>query len=281
MTIIKKYIIRRVSACIKEKSNSFQVALPSLAKDQKKDLVSVNIIYKPVRSQEEIVECFFSEDIRTAYRGTYNKNDDIKHVMPYECYYCSNFFAWQKDFDKHLKICSGKPGVVYDFNLQNFVTFEDSIKYKSDISLCVYADFETTAPTDDCLNPENKTMFAVSYALVFAWHPKLALEKQMVVRGYNHSLDELGNMNYLKAEQLAMRNQKTAEQLGDAVINVHSKKNKNAIAEMFNIELKFACDILTKWFNYKIKSDRLTIPNILAIEYSRKCPITSESACCI
>ena len=78
-----------------------------------------------------------------------------------------------------------------------------------------------------------------------------------------------------------MRNQKTAEQLRDAVTNVHSKKNKNAIAEMFNIELKFACDILIKWFNFKIKSDRLSIPNILAIEYNRKNPITSETKCCI
>ena len=222
----KKNVIRRVSACIKEKCNGFHIALPSLAKGQKKDLVPVNIICKPVRSQEEIKECFFSEKIRAAYRGTYNKGDDLKYSMPHDCYYCSSFFAWQRDFDKHIKICSGKPGVVYDFNLQNVVTFEDSIKYKGDIPLCVYADFETTAPTDDCLNPENKTMFAVSYALVFVWHPKLNLKRQVVVRGYNHSLSELGDMSYLTIEQLTMRNQKTAEQLRDAVMNVHSKKIK-------------------------------------------------------
>ena len=224
----KKNVIRRVSACIKEKFNGFHIALPSLAKGQKKDLVPVNIIYKPVRSREEIIECFFSE----------NDGDDLKYSMPHECYYCSSFFAWQRDFDKHIKICSGKPGVVYDFNLQNVVTFEDNIKYKGDIPLCVYADFKTTAPTNDCLNPENKTMFAVSYALVFAWHPKLNLERQVVVRGYNHSLSELGDISYLTTEKLAMRNKKTAEQLRDAVMNVHSKKNKKAIAEMFNIKLK-------------------------------------------
>ena len=58
-------------------------------------------------------------------------------------------------------------------------------------------------------------------------------------------------MSYLTTEQLALRNQKTAEQLRDAVINVHSKKNKNLKAELFNIELKFSCDILMKWFNCK------------------------------
>ena len=85
--------------------------------------------------------------------------------MPYECYYCSNFVAWKRDFDRHNKICSGKPGVVYDFNIKNIITFEDNLSCKGDIHFCVYADFETTAPTDDCLDPENRTMFAVSYAL--------------------------------------------------------------------------------------------------------------------
>ena len=93
--------------------------------------------------------------------------------MRYECDYCSNFYAWKRDFEKHIKVCASKPGVVYDFNLQNVVTFEDDIKYKGDIPLRVFADFETTAPTDDCLNPENKSMIAVTYAIVFAWHPNL------------------------------------------------------------------------------------------------------------
>ena len=106
------------------------------------------------------------------------------------------------------------------------MTFEDNIKYKGDLPFSVYADFETTAPTSDCLNPENSSMFTVSYALVFAWHPKLNLKRQLVVRGYNHSLEELADVDYLTQEQLAMRNQKTAELLRDSVLNVHSKNIK-------------------------------------------------------
>ena len=97
---------------------------------------------------------------------------------------------------------------------------------------------------------------------MFAWHPKLNLERQVVVRGYNHSFSELGDMSYLTNEHLTMRNQKTAEQLKNAVIKVHFKKNKNAIAEMFNIELKFTCDILMKLSNYKIKSSRVFVPKV-------------------
>ena len=88
-------------------------------------------------------------------------------------------------------------------------------------------------------------MFAVSYSLIFAWHPELCLPRQMVVRGYNHSLEQLSDMSYLTSEQLAMRNQITARQLQDCILNVNSKKGKNAIAEIFNTELKFACDILS------------------------------------
>ena len=103
-----------------------------------------------------------------------------------------------------------KTRFLYNFNLQNVVTFEDNIKYRGDIPFCVYADFETTAPTGDYLNPENTAMFAVSYSLIFAWHPELCLPRQIVVRGCNHSLEQLSDMRYLLSEQLAMRNQITA-----------------------------------------------------------------------
>ena len=59
--------------------------------------------------------------------------------------------------------------------------------------------------------------------MIFAWHPKLCLPRQMVVRGFNHTLEELSNMSYLTSEQLAMRNQRTTRQLQVAVVNVHSK----------------------------------------------------------
>ena len=161
------------------------------------------------------------------------------------------------------------------------MTFEDNIKYKGDVPFCVYADFETTAPTGNYLNPENTAMFAVSYSLIFAWYPELCLPRQMVVRGYNHSLEQLSDMSYLSSEQLAMRNQITARQLQDCILNVHSKKSKNAIAEMFNTELKFACDILLCWFNKKFKKPRTNLNNSDSTQYRRLNPITSDTKCVI
>ena len=113
-------------------------------------------------------------------------------------------------FDRHIKTCSGKPG-VYSFEIQNIVTFEDNIKYQGDVPFSLYADFETTAPTSDYLCPENDEMFSVSYAIVIAWHPKLDLPRQFVVRGFNHSLEDLTDVSYLTSEQLSLRKQTTTE----------------------------------------------------------------------
>ena len=250
----KKEVIRKISACIKNKFNGFTMTVSNSREIEIKDFFPVDIIYKHVRSPDDVMEYFFSTNTRLAYRGTHSdlkSRDRLGHSKPYKCYYCSHF------------------------------TFEDNLNCKGDIPYCVYADFETSAPTDDCLDPENRIMFAVSYALVLAWNPKLKLDRQVVVRGFNHSLEELGDMSYLSSEQLALRNQKTAEQLNDAVANVYRKKKKDAIVEMFNIELKFACDILKRWFQYKIKPNKISLSNIERINYSRNNLVTTESKYCI
>ena len=243
-------------------------------------MTSVNILYKPIKKENDVIECYFKDDLKNAYRAVYLRSSELTTANTlYECFYCNEFWTVKSRYEKHLRTCGKKPGVVYDFNLKNIVTFEDNFKYRGDVPFSVYADFETTAPTDDYLNPENKAMFAVSYSLIFAWHPKLSLPRQTVVRGYNHSLDELSDMTYLTSEQLAMRNQTTIHQLRDAIEDVHLKKRKYAIVEMFNIELKLACDILMCWFNTKFKKQYLD--NETAINYKRSFPITTETKCVI
>ena len=61
---------------------------------------------------------------------------------------------------RHMANCSGKPGVVYNFNNQNLISHA-----KGDVPFVIYFDFETTAPTDKCLDPEQKKMFVVSYVM--------------------------------------------------------------------------------------------------------------------
>ena len=125
--------------------------------------------------------------------------------------------------------------------------------------MTVYANFETIATSDDYQDPENRKMFAVSHAIVFAWHPDLKLERVIIERSFGHSLDELTDLKYLTAEQLQLINRKTLLQLRDPAIDVYKRKSKLAVSVMFNVELKFASDILLKWFNAKIKSKHLEL----------------------
>ena len=47
-----------------------------------------------------------------------------------------------------MEHCSGVLGIVYNFNNQNLVTFEDNLGYKSNLPVVAYIDFEMTAPTN-------------------------------------------------------------------------------------------------------------------------------------
>ena len=45
----------------------------------------------------------------------------------------------------------------------------------------------------------------------------------------------------------------TLKQLGDCALSVYNKLKNTALAEMFNVELKFTCDSLKKWFSSELK----------------------------
>ena len=275
-----KNCLRSLSSCIKEKFNSFGWAELKLSAKEKTDLIPINILYKPVKKLDNFIKCYFVKDLKYAYRSVYEKTQKEFGVNTlYECYYCNDFWIIKSKYERHLKVCGKKPGVIYDFTLKNIVTFEDNFKYYGDLPFSVYADFETTAPTQSHLNPEEKEMFAVSYSLIFAWHSKLNLPRQMVARGYNHTLEKLSNLNYLTKEQLALRNQMTTHQLKDCIVNVNSKRKKNALVEMFNVELKFACDILMAWFKRKIQKS--VVNNEHSVIFKRFNPITLNTQCSI
>ena len=124
------------------------------------------------------------------------------------------------------------------------MTFEENLKYKGDVPLVAYIDFETTAPTDECLDLENRQMFVVSYEIIFAFHPELDIDRVIIGRSFGHSPERLTSLNYLTREQLEFQNSKTLLQLRDCALAVAEKKNIIVISETFSIELKFAADSL-------------------------------------
>ena len=92
---------------------------------------------------------FFCRRINMAYITTFNENEKIRQGTSFQCYFCSNYYGKKDKFDRHIENCTGRPGYEYNFNMQNLLTFEENNKFKHDIPLTAYINFETTAPTDD------------------------------------------------------------------------------------------------------------------------------------
>ena len=86
------------------------------------------------------------------------------------------------------------------------MTFEENLKYKGDVPLVAYINFETTAPTDQkWINPKNRKIFAISYVIIFAFHPDLHIECVIMKRSFGHSLEGLADLSYLTREQLRFK----------------------------------------------------------------------------
>ena len=164
-----------------------------------------------------------------AYRTTFNENEKIRHGTDFQCYFCSNYYGRKDKFDRHIENCTGQPGYVFNFNTQNLLMFEENLKFKHEIPLTAYIDFETTAPTDDCLDPKKKKMTAVSYVIIFAFHPRLQIDGVIIESSFGHSNLQLCSLNYITSEQLKFKDINLLRQLRDCALSVASKGNKLAI----------------------------------------------------
>ena len=82
------------------------------------------------------------------------------------------------------------PGVIYNFNTKNLISFQDNFNAKGDLPFVLYFGFETTAPTDNCFDPEQKKMFVESYVLIVAFHLAVKLNRIIIQKSYAHSLEQ-------------------------------------------------------------------------------------------
>ena len=98
----RKNVIRELSSCIFEKFNSFNIVRLEFDKKLRQKMLSIDIVYKPVKKETENIECFFSRRINMAYSTTFNKNEKIRPETAFQCYFCSNFYGRKDKFDRHI-----------------------------------------------------------------------------------------------------------------------------------------------------------------------------------
>ena len=278
----QKKFFSEVSACVVERFNGFTIVRLEFDNEIRKEFTPVDIIYKPVKKENALLNCFFTGKLHLAYKAVYNETtkwEKLRSTCAFQCYFCGKFWTRKGKLATHMKNCTGKPGFVYNFQTRNLLTFEENIKFKRDVPLTTYIDFETTAPTDCCLDPESNKMNVVSYVIILAFHPKLQLPRILIERSFGHSLEKLCEIDYLTSEQLKYGDIITIKQLRDCALAVHKKTNVLVISEMFCTEIKFATDCVMRWYYDKYKNLELSIES--KNEFERENPIDWENGECV
>ena len=79
----RKNINKDLSLCIIEKFNGFNIIRIEFERKNMniKNIknAETDIIYKPVKKEDEIIKCFFTRQINLAYRSSFSENQKIKH----------------------------------------------------------------------------------------------------------------------------------------------------------------------------------------------------------
>ena len=201
----KQKIIRQLSSCLIEKYSGITIIL---IENQKKQRKLFNIIYKPTKKIEIEPVCYFSTDIAKAYSSLHSKGKRglTRSHQAFQCFYCNRFFIVEARQKRHMENSSGKPGVVYNFNNQCLISYRDNFQNKGDIPFTIFFNFETTATTDNFLDPEQKKMFAVSYVMIVAFHPALKLDQIIIYRSFAHPIEPLTTLNFSQGNKSVLLN---------------------------------------------------------------------------
>ena len=270
----KQNQIKQLASCLNQKYNGYQVIKNSFSKRERQEFEPVDIIYIPTKNVQILPLCYYTTNISNAYTALYSEGLKTRRSYTiYECYYCNKFFRQKNKKDHHLKICSGKPGVVYNFCSQTLTSFEDNYSAIGDVPFSIYFDFETTSPTDsEWLDPEDKKMFVMSYVIIVAFHPHFDFDRILVQRRFCHSKEQLTSVNYLTREQFTFKTPELIKQLYDQALHVSKKTSNNALGVTFGIELAFVKKTLLAWFNKKVSAPFKRLDDNIIKKYEQENP---------
>ena len=99
--------------------------------------------------------------------------------------------------------------------------------------MIVYFDYETTATTNNCLNPEQRETFLISYLMIVAFQPGLKLNRIIIECSFGHSFEKLTTIDYLTEKQMGFVDVTVAKQLRDAAERVSQRKCEKSLLKCF------------------------------------------------
>ena len=151
---------------------------------------------------------------------------------------------------EHILCCVGQFGFNYSLDNGQIINYQDNFNKIGDLPFSIYYDFETTTGSARFFDAK---MYVISYCMVVAFHPNLP--HMFIYRAYDQTKDELESMVHFSVAQKDFFNfpenfnLKTLKQLQDSILSICNRTRETALAEMFNIELKFTVDCLRNWFD--------------------------------
>ena len=75
----KKTVMRDRTSCVVEKFNNFNVTRIEFNKSIRQTFGLIDIIYKPVRKPDEIMNSYFSEKLNLAFCASFSEGTKAKH----------------------------------------------------------------------------------------------------------------------------------------------------------------------------------------------------------
>ena len=100
--------------------------------------------------------------------------------------------------------------------------------------------------------------------MIITFHQSINLPRIVIFRSFDQNENELYSLSHFNIIDFDFFNQEkgyynftTLRELKSAALNVLQKESNTALAEMFNIELKFTVDAIKKWLSDNKKSCEL------------------------
>ena len=246
-------VIRGLLVCIIQKFNGYDVIKKSLEKKEKKDFEPPNIVYEPIMDNSRI-KCFYTDKSYIAFRGFIDrkKRESIgSNILQPGSFATGNYFNCSKnEFMKHRKRWTSREGIVYSFENDKIISFQDNFRQMGDVPFTFYFHFETTTGNDIFKDPK---MFVISYCQIFSFHGALNLDKIVIFRSFQQSVEEMYDSRHFRPEHVPFFDKVTFDQLKDAASAVIALEKTTSFAELFSLELKFTKDTLQGWFRQTIE----------------------------
>ena len=95
----KKTVLRELSNCVTEKFNRFNIDCVEFSKKLMQSFRPINIIYKPVKKCDHIVDCIFSKKLILIFKLLYSEGQIIQRSAAWQCHFFLNLYAEQDKFD--------------------------------------------------------------------------------------------------------------------------------------------------------------------------------------